>query len=128
MKSNILGTRDWIAPEDKELPKEDQTIFQISTLTFAQDTWLEDKQAQGEPEGSVIAHLLNMGLQSVDNFKDEDGTEIVFERDTTKKSPYPGGVKPWKDDCLSRIMKINRAFVAYEIRFGIKHAEAEAKN
>lgn len=128
MKANILGTNKWISPEDQKLPEAEQTIFHYKILTFAQDTWLEDKQAQGEPEGSVIAHILNMGLDSVENFPDEDGTEIKAIRDERKKSEYPGGVKPWHDDFISRIPKLDRAFLAYEIRFGKSHSEDKRKN
>ena len=133
MEANRIGAYNWISKEDLKLKPEDQVIWQISTLTFAQDTWLEDKISRGEPEGSIIAHLLNMGVIGVQNFKDRDGKLIEAKRmqvepDTALETQYPGDLLPWADNFLTHIKKIDRATIALQVRYGRELTKAELKN
>lgn len=128
MQSHQIGSYFWSFPEDKEKPDGEKTILEFNTLSFEQDTWLEDKIDKGEPQGTAIAHILHMGLKDVACFKDAAGNEIKAERDEKSEFLYPGGLRAWKSEFLSHFTKLQRAVMALEIRGEHQLKEADAKN
>ena len=75
----------YILTEDKDLPENQQTVFTLTPLTFKQDTWLENRQANNMPDGDVIAAILHMGIKSVTNLIGQNGEQIKPERTTTNE-------------------------------------------
>ena len=127
MESINLTDYNFTPVSDRKKKKELRTIFILSTLTFEQDTFIENQIGASAPEGDTSAYVLHMGLKGVINFKSQ-GKDIKAERETEVDPMMPGDVHPWKNEFLSRIPTVERANLALQIRFGKEISEKERKN
>ena len=118
--------------QDRELPKEEQTIFTLGYLSVEQEAHVDDSSGCTTnagyqiQTGTVYLLCLHYGLKSITNLP-IDGKEIVLERDETKPK-LKGGIYPWKLECLNKIPKSARNEIAQKIRFGGELEEEERKN
>jgi len=132
---NPGDTFEYVCKEDRELPKNEQSVFVCGFLTVEQDEDIENKLGSLTDDGYQVAMgsisllALHYGLKSVKNI-DGKGNDLVLERDETKKV-LKGGVRPWKTktgEGLSLIKKSARQEVAQAIRAGGNLSEEERKN
>lgn len=135
MKAVSLKPYEWIDPDDEKSPEKDRTVFKLRTLSFEQDRWIENEIDGGAKEGDVVAHYLNMGIDDVQNFVNEDGVQILAEREKEESSHgnrdarmYPGNLMPFKDEFLSQINKMTRSRIVLQVKFGKELNEAKRKN
>lgn len=127
--ASVFKELDYVCICDRELKKEEQTIFVVGSLTVEQEAHLDDiaEGAPGEIKyGTIILEALHMGLKKVKNFK--DGTKsIKFERD--ENGPIlPGDLHPWKSECLQKIALQERREICTFIRGMSGLTEEELKN
>jgi len=128
-------TFDYVCKCDRDLPKEDQTIWELSHLTAEQEAYLEDRTGALNNDGgyqvsvgSVNLIALHMGLKGVRGFYDENGNKADLVRDERKAKKLPGGLRPWTDKSLSMIHKDERDELADVIRQTGVLDEEELKN
>lgn len=98
------------------------TVFICTHLTSQEQAHVQDTPGLGQ----TILGALDFGLAGVEDFPDENGSPIKFERDTDKSLLY--GKRPWKRECLDRIDPVDRDEVASFILKGCKLEGSEAKN
>jgi len=127
--ASIFKEIDYVCLCDRDLKKEEQTVFVVGSLTVEQEAYLDDI-AEGEAGtvkyGTIILETLHMGLKKVKNFKDGNKS-IKFERD--EKGPVmPGDVHPWKTECMQRIALKERREICTFIRGLSALSEEELKN
>jgi len=124
---------EYILKAERELPREEQTIFTLSHLSAAQEQFLSDKQGYQTDEGFVFTLgtsniiALHLGLKKVVNFLNENGGEVEIERDE-KKAYLPGKVRPIKLEFFDKLAKDDRDEVANVIKNGGELKDAELKN
>lgn len=72
----------YVLPEDRKLPKEEQTIFLLKPLKHCIRVNLADQATDitGQLKNSVefIAKVVENGLVGWDNFKTGEGADIIF--------------------------------------------------
>jgi len=131
---SVNSTTDYICKCDRGLPKEEQTVFKIRSLSVEQEAVLEDALGQVKQGGDFAVNLgsqallaLNLGLENVENLTGPKGKAVKMERDE-RKALLKGGVRPWKDESLSQIPRAERNEVAQFIINGGQLTETEAKN
>lgn len=125
MKSvNPKITVDYIPECDRELPKEEQTIFELTQLTAEEQAFLQDLSGA---TGTQISVALNLGLAGARNFYDSNGDPVVFKRDGEKRVII-GKKRPWLDSVLTLIPPVVRDELAAQIGKGVGISEAVAKN
>lgn len=80
-------TFDYVLQCDRELPKEQQTVFQLKVLTAKELAQIEDNAVVIDKEekiavnsGSTVLKTLRVGLQAWENFKDANGNPVMFQR------------------------------------------------
>jgi len=89
------ATIDYVLECDRDLPTDEQTIFELRCLTAGELARLEDNtltstmDSDNKPEfrvmtGSVQINALQLGLKGWRNFKDAQGNEIPFKRRSDK--------------------------------------------
>ena len=128
MEANTLDEYEIVATGDEAKKPEDQTVFSVTTLTFEQDTFIENQISEGVGEGTILANVLNMGLKGVKNLKGDGGT-VELERQEVKEGELlPGKVAPWKNESISRIPILQRSILSKQIRFGNQLTGKEVKN
>ncbi len=79
---------DYVLQSDRDLPKEEQTVFQLCRLSARDAARLDDEQLRGKQrddgvEVSVLQAqhrlaVLHAGLKGWSNFKRKDSTEVEF--------------------------------------------------
>ena len=122
---------EYVPQCDRNLKKEDQTVFILKPLTAHQHALYDDNAAQIVDGKYMVKHgtqnlmLINFGLESVVNFKDNDGNPIVVERD---ESRIYHGVNPLTDSFISRIPRPIVVELTGEIYSGSIVGEQEVKN
>jgi hypothetical protein len=89
-----------IFDEDKALPPEQQTVFPLSNLTVQERAFLRNLKGA---EGTIILYALHLGLGAPENFRDQAGNPIVFQRDD-KAPVILGNKRPWKEECLGYLL------------------------
>ena len=126
------STRDYIPLCDRDLPKDQQTVFELKTLTPREDRLIENSIAIRDGQmainlGDQYALALSMGLVGVRNFTDAKGKDVKIEHESEK---IHGFVRPLKESFLAKIPKEIRLEIAREIIDGAGGAitEEEAKN
>lgn len=116
---------------DKDAAKEDQTVFLLKPLTIAEESLLDDAQwktVNGKREFSFARKCLSaihLGLFSVENFKDDEGRNIVVSREDFENDD---GIKEIKDSFLSSIPKSVRDEIAIAILSSMNPTEEQKKN
>ena len=119
---------DWIPPCDSDLPKEEQTVFEIGCLTSAQEDYLNDIcGAQDLPIGTLNQLSIHMGLRGVRNFNATDGSAVTLDRDNRMRK-LVGGIYPIQAKILDLIDDDTRILLGTRIRKMAKLSEAERKN
>ena len=125
-------TFEYVCKKDRDLPKEEQTVFVLAYLDLDQEADLDDKLGAVTDAGyqvnigSTTLLALHYGLREVRNL-DVKGAPVVLERDQAKKQ-LRGGVRPWKHAGLSKIPKSARTELSEVIRAGGELSEDERKN
>jgi hypothetical protein len=84
---------DYILVEDRTLPVEQQTVWELRALTVGEQTDVQDslrteKAETGETlwkSGTMVLQTLRAGLRGVRNFMDTDGKAVKFETDKSGK-------------------------------------------
>lgn len=100
---------EYILEADRDKPEDEQTVWELRALTFAQRNALEDMPTfTGEKEvapkmGKMTRETLRAGLAGWRNFKDARGRIIEFECDPCERSVLGRKCKPVLDRCLERI-------------------------
>lgn len=125
----LFSEFDYVCMCDRKLPEKEQTIFVLTSLTVEQEAFLDDHMQSDTGSlqyGTIILHVINMGIKQVKNFK-SGVKEIKFKRDE-KGTDYPGGVKPWKSEFLQKIGIRERRELSAKIRALGFVEEDEAKN
>lgn len=127
MQAIDITDYDYTLIADKKKEEKKKTIFILSTLTFEQDTYIENEISRGTPDGDIAAAVLHMGIRGVRNFT-LNGKLVIPERDEESQITYPGDVRPWKNKFLSQIYVQDRSELQLEIRFRKSLREKERKN
>jgi len=120
---NFIEKRDYVCLCDREEPQEKQTVWEIGTLTLAQESYLDDHMYDENGIarfGTNIIRVLNFGLKGVRNFS------VKLERNE-KVGDIIKGIKPWKDECLQAIHIRERRELATAIRGISELTEDEIK-
>jgi hypothetical protein len=103
------ATFDYVLQEDRELPEEQQTVFELRSLTVSEEARVADSMIASVPgqdemsikSGSYQLQILRCGLRGWRNFKTTAGTDAQF--DVTKGNP-----RHVTDECLDRLSSANR--------------------
>lgn len=127
MEAVSLHQEDWIPHCDRKKKPKEQSIIEVTTLTFEQDTWFENRAGQTALEGDKMQWLLDMGVKGVRNVN-IDGKPVVMKRDEKSDLTYPGEIKPWLSDSLSLIPKSERSRLGFRIRYGKELTGEDRKN
>ena len=125
----LFSEFDYVCMCDRTLPEKEQTVFVLTSLTVEQEAFLDDNMQSDKGTlkyGTIILHVLNMGVKQVKNFKSGD-KEIKFKRDE-KGMVYPGGATPWKSEFLQKIRIQERREISAKIRSLGFVEDEEAKN
>ena len=124
----------YICDADKDLPTDEQTVFNLTHLTVSEDAYLENHSGQMKRNGEYILHVgdaillgLHLGLESVDNFTNGSNESIELERDGNAKI-IVGKKRPWSEESLSKIPRDARIELYKAIRNGGELVEEEEKN
>lgn len=104
------STFPYVLKDDRELPKEQQTVFQLRGLTVSEEATVTDSMilAHGGVEelsvraGTHQLTVLRYGLKGWSNFKNADGADVAFE----VEKGHPRCVT---DACLDRLLPKYRA-------------------
>lgn len=120
---NPSAVADYILECDKDLKKEDQTIWKISQLTSEEQAFIKD--LAGAP-GTQIEAACHLGLAGADNFCDANGDMIIWKRDSSKRA-LVGKKFPWLN-VLSTIPLTQRDELAARIMKGAILEDEERKN
>jgi hypothetical protein len=99
------STFEYVLVDDRELPKEQQTTFELRGLTVSEEASVTDSMilAHGGVEemsvraGTHALTVLRYGLRGWRNFHDADGNAVEFE--TGRGHP-----KQVTDACLDRLL------------------------
>jgi len=126
---------DFVIPDEMKLPKEEQTVFVITPLTVDQQQILDDNSGYTGEGGYYLTVgksnllALHMGLKEVRNLPDENGKDVVLERDPTRlKNSFPVVGRPWTTESLGKIPIEARDIVARKIKDGATLEKSELKN
>lgn len=132
---SVNQTENVVHPSEKDLPSNEQTVFILKNLSLSEQSVLKDQNRMVDGEfvlasGATELLALHLGLVGVQNLEDEDGNEVVFERD--EKMAYIRGVskntRPWKESCLERIPQDVRLWLSMKIRGLLDEEEETEKN
>lgn len=125
MKSvNPNAVIDYVLESDRDLPVEEQTVWELGQLTAEEQQFLQDLQGA---TGTQIIMALHLGLRGAKHFFDPAGTPIVFRRDETKRV-IVGKKRPWAEPTLTYITPQGRDELAAKITRGVGVEVPEAKN
>lgn len=116
-------TAEYVPECDRDLHVTEQTRFELTRLTAAEDALIKDL---GPNFGEVQLTALHLGLANVRNLT-LDGDAVVLQRDSNRAFLI-GKKRPWTDECLSKIPREVRDEVAGAILRAKAFAEAETKN
>lgn len=103
------STFSYVLRDDRELPKEQQTVFELRGLTVAEEASVTDSMilAHGGVEelsvraGTHALTVLRFGLKGWSNFKNADGADVAFEVEK-------GHPRHITDTCLDRLAPKHR--------------------
>lgn len=106
---------DYVLKCDRELPHEEQTVWELKPLDVREAAQIEDGavlfnsdgQEAKVASGSTTIKILQLGLKGVRNFRNRDGSEVQFT--TAKKGTVVS------DTFLSRIGPEHRRELANAI-------------
>ena len=109
-------TFDYVLKAERDLPAEQQTVFELRGLTIAQETAIADAMMHGTAgssdfglrQGTTQLMSLRFGLRGWRNFKNADGVEVAFE--TQKGAP-----RHVTDACLDYLSGPDRSEIANAI-------------
>lgn len=83
----VVSTReefDYVMEADRDLPKEQQTVFRLRPLSLRESNEIEDLiglgGGEGFPAGTVHTKTIKYGLVNWCNLKDQDGVSVGFEK------------------------------------------------
>jgi hypothetical protein len=126
------SVRNYVPLCDRDLPSEDQTVFELKTLSAKEDAVLDNLIGSVQDGGMNLRigdqnlAALHIGLVGVSNFQDETGKDVKIVRD--RNTQIYGFVNPIKDEVLSLIPKEIRLELARAIINGKELDEEETKN
>lgn len=119
-------TWEWVAPEDRELPAAQQTIWTLRVLDVRQQSTIADASYEVSADaikfGTMQRLTLAHGIVEVRNFKDAAGAEVRVE---FTRGPH-GQIAA--DGFLSRIPVTVRKELAEEITQGNRLDASDRKN
>ncbi|MDA8122246.1 MAG: hypothetical protein M0Z38_06745 [Deltaproteobacteria bacterium] len=79
---------------DRDLPPEEQTMFELKVLTARELAKIEDGSARADVSGNIefrsgtqVINILNVGLKGWRNFKDAQGREVPFRENNGAPRP-----------------------------------------
>lgn len=117
---------------DQALPIAEQTTITIRPLTVDEESILDDAQWRVDADGtrkfsfsSKMLMALHIGLVGIENFSDENGAQIIVEREEFADE---FGVKRIKNETLERIPKAIRDEIALKIITSNSPTEQQRKN
>lgn len=125
---------DYVLERERGLPPEQQTVFQLRTLTTRQRFRLMDlhRLRDGGVEirqGEVQYTALKVGLVGWRNFLDANGAEIPFEREGGIRSVNHIDVNgPASDATLDRLASEDALELAEAVASAAHLTRADAKN
>jgi hypothetical protein len=92
---------DYVLKEDRELPKEKQTVFHLRRLSTRHAVRARDL---AEDQGRMCEFALRAGVAGWDNFADEDGKAVECRHDKGSVPVFGIDVaEPMSMDSLNRI-------------------------
>lgn len=103
------STFTFILAEDRELPEDQRTIFELRGLTVSEEAQVSDSMLMAHSGTDEVAFragthqltVLRYGLRGWENFLDAAGQAVAYE--TTKGHP-----KVVTDGCLDRLLPKHR--------------------
>tara|TARA_R110002012_G_scaffold313109_4_gene524430 strand:- start:1385 stop:1780 length:396 start_codon:yes stop_codon:yes gene_type:complete len=103
------STFTYVLADDRQLPEEDQTRFELRGLTVSEEAAVSDSMILAQSgmdelsfrAGTHQLTVLRKGLRDWANFKDAEGAEIPFKR----QKGHPPCVT---DECLDRLLPRHR--------------------
>jgi hypothetical protein len=119
---NPEARAEYICECDRDLPKEQQTVFEIIQLTAEEQAFLKDVSGM---QGSAINAVLALGLVAVRYLPDASGNPVELKRDLTAR-PVFGKKKPWAN--LTVIPMKERDEIAARILKGAELEDSTVKN
>lgn len=122
------ATFDYVLMDDRSLPQEEQTVFQLRGLTVAEEARVADSMISSVPgqdelsirSGTHQLTVLRFGLRGWSNFKDSSGSDIHF----SVEQRHPRHVT---DEALDRLAPKHRQELVNAImeRGEVKQSEGE---
>lgn len=103
------STFPFVLKEDRELPEEQRTVFQLRGLTVSEEAQVSDSMLMAHSGSDEVAFragthqltVLRYGLKGWENFLDAEGQPVEFE--TTKGHP-----RVVTDELLDRLLPKHR--------------------
>ena len=81
------GTRyNYILKAEKNLPKEEQTIFQMKSLTGEEMIEVLDLTAAGTHKAFLVS--IQLAIVGWENFKDDKGNDIPYKLENVARIPW----------------------------------------
>ncbi len=99
----------FVLPEERDLPANEQTVFQLRPLTVLEDQHLRDSFAVVTRSGPMIqtgaarVALLRAGLVGWENLRDEVGAEVPFQVVDKPATVLGTKRRHITDECIDRL-------------------------
>jgi len=81
MRLSALKKIDVVLDAEKELPKEQQTVFNLRQLTGADKMMLAHQASRGATDTEVALYMVNRCLVGWENMLDEHGNPLRYSKD-----------------------------------------------
>lgn len=93
---------DYVCLEDRDLPAEEQTVFQLRTLTSEEHLRASDIASMGG--GRATEYVLRVGIAGWSNLHDAEGNLVPCQRHSGKRNVSGISVKaPLTTESLNRL-------------------------
>ncbi len=108
---------DYVLLVDRELPPEQQTIFELKVLSARDLAAIQDGATKGNVDGSLefksgtqTLRILEMGVRGWRNFKDDTGADVPYRENNGKPRPENWDcLRPeWRRELANAITEQNR--------------------
>ncbi|MDD5762175.1 MAG: hypothetical protein PHP88_06650 [bacterium] len=108
---------EYVLLVDRELPPEQQTVFELKVLTARDLASIQDGSTTGNVDGSLMfksgtqtLRILDLGVSGWRNFKNESGAEVPFRDNNGKpRSENWDVLRPeWRRELANAITEQNR--------------------
>ncbi len=110
-------TWEYVLLADQELPPEQQTVFELKTLSARELAAIQDGATKGNVDGTLefksgtqTLRILDLGVSGWRNFRDAQGAEVAFRENNGKPRPENWDcLRPeWRRELANAVTEQNR--------------------